>query len=186
MVLDRYNMSSRYQLYQRMDIQDEDSSDSKVRWIYEQYRSGKAITIDDMRYVLSKDPVGGEKVLDDITRLTDDQTRSDNRGLRTTRLHSYCKLKAEQIYHPSEIYCNNEQFFIDQGYTECISKAFDHIRQTILVMDKVELEDMMENLYESEALTDEYQEEYREWQKYNDETERYFNAYDQVITEYRI
>lgn len=125
--------------------------DRRVQMIYERYRTGKAIIMDDLRYLWSKDPESCDKLAKSIINA------KTSKGL---------EIKSDQIisigYADKYTKSTNEQ----QKHIDYISSAdtpiesFNNVQETMksvkLIIERMnesERIDMLKNLNESLALT---------------------------------
>lgn len=188
MTMSRNYMKKNYSTYEANSEQLNHKADPRVKWIYEQYHSGKAVTIDDFRYLRRKDPESCKRLIHSITE-EKQQEPKDKERLQKEQVAMECIERLEEAVNQAEIRLDKKrvEHRNDSRQTlESVKESLSNVKEMMLVMNQDELEDMMDHLYEVSELREQYEDEWRGWEMLLKETDRYYTPSIQAKAEYYI
>lgn len=163
-------------------------ADPRVKWIYEQYHSKKAVTLDDFQYLKRKDPESCQRLIRSM--IEEKQIEPKNRDrIQREQVAMECIEKLENAVSLTEqkLEQESDRNPVETRQTlESVKESLSNVKDMMLVMDQNELEDMMDHLYEVSSLREQYEDELMGWEMLLEETDRYYSPFNKVLAEYFI
>ena len=160
--------------------------DSRLRWIYEQYHSGKTVILDDFKYLYRKDPEGCRRLLRSIIDKNYEVHKEEQRQ-KTEWVTMECISQLEQAVKEAEgrLELKSEMEAMESKLTlESVKESLANVKEMVKVMEQEELIDMMDHLYEVSDLREQYEDELRGWMMILEVTDRYYTPVYQSKLEF--
>lgn len=162
--------------------------DYRLHWIYEQYHSGKALTIDDFKYLGKKDPEGCSKLIHSILN-TEQEIPKDEERLTKEKVAIECiqKIEDELRIAKQQLDLHNINYESSAGGTYVnVQESLQNVKQMVKIMNEADLAEMMDHLYEITELREQYQDEVLGWERLLEETNRYYAPFVEAKTTFRV
>lgn len=164
------------------------TEDYRLHWIYEQYHSGKALTIDDFKYLGKKDPEGCGKLIRSMLNTEQEKTKDEER-LKKEKVAIECIQKIEDelriAKHQLDLHNINYEDGNKGTYVN-VQESLENVKQMVKIMNEADLADMMNHLYEITELREQYEDVVLGWERLLEETDRYYSPFVEAKTTYRV
>lgn len=150
--------------------------ESRARWIYEQYHSGKVVIMDDFEYLGRKDPEGCEKLMRSLLNKNRTVHKDEFRRQKEQEAIDYINHLEQEV---TEAEKRMEEAAQDDAKEskqtfENVKESLTHAKEMVQRMEQKELSDMMDHLYKISDLKDQYKDELRGWMMLLEETDRFY------------
>lgn len=163
--------------------------DYRTACIYEQYRRGYAMTLDDLKYLSKKDPEGCKRILNKFTGNGREEEIQESTKQKEQSVMDHLKKMEYAVYQTQEKMNQLELTNVSTSAVKTlmeVKESLNHLKNLISLMNQEELGDMMNHLYQTSELRTQYDDELLGWEKYLEETDKYYVPFTGSERDYRI
>jgi len=150
--------------------------ESRTRWIYEQYHSGKVVIMDDFEYLGRKDPEGCEKLMKSLLNKKHPVHKDENRMKKEKEAIDYINQLEREVTEAESRLKIDSSAEVQQSKQrlENVKESLVHAKEMVQLMEQKDLADMMNHLYQIADLKEQYKDELRGWMMLLEETDRFY------------
>ena len=162
-------------------------TDPRVHWIYEQFLRGKALTLDDLKYMSKKDIEGCRMIINALIENQEIQKNKQRKQVESAAFIHINQIEQAVLLSQERLSHKSSRSKMEPKQTiENVKESLTNVKQMVLVMSWNELQDMMNHLNHVSELQKKYVDELQGWQMFLEETDRYYIPCVKPSADYRV